>query len=122
MRMAQPAVIHAPSNDISTEYTIYTYQRENDGESGPQRWQKQNTFMNAQDALRRAEAFYNTGQYCKVEIKHKTVDLNNNAVADGVLKVYGGECGRKLPKAILAIIAGFFGAVVFAVTYYFSKV
>lgn len=119
MRMAQPAVIHAPSNDIITEYTIYTYQR-GDKDAGLQRWQRQNSFTNAHDALRRAEAFYNTGLYCKVEIKHKTTDLDNNAISDGILKVYG-ECKKTLPKAVLAMLAAFFGAIVFAVTYYFSK-
>ena len=117
MGMTQTAV----TRDSSIEYTIYTFQRSKDKNTGPERWQKQDTVSDMNQAVQKAEAFFSSGDYCKVEIKQKYTDPKNNRVIDMTLKTLTHRKKMTFGTGMMVGMAAMCGFAAFAVTYFLGR-
>lgn len=103
------------------EYTVYTFQRGEGNAKSLERWQKQDSFAALPGAIERAEGLYNSGSFCKVEVKQKYTDPKNNRVIDMTLKTY--EIKKKRPISTIALtgMAAALGLITFLGAYYFGQ-
>lgn len=88
----------------TAEYTIYTFQRSGTGDRGPERWHRQETLNALPDAIKIAKALYESGQYCKVEIKQKYTDPKCNQLVDTTLKIFQKKKKPSFKTGIAAIL------------------
>ena len=105
---------HSTRDSAMTEYTIYTFRRDQGQDNGPERWQKQETLDAMPAAMKKAEALYESGQYSRVEIKQKFTDPRNSRIRDTTLKTFEkGKNKRRIQAtaAIAAIAAGCVGVI-----------
>jgi hypothetical protein len=119
MGMAQQTASTRDSTAI--EYTIYTFQRKEGENRGPERWHKQDTLRVLPDAMKKAETLYESGQYCKVEVKQKYTDPKSKQIIDMTLKIFQRRKKRSLWAVVAMILATAFSSIVFAVTYYLGQ-
>jgi hypothetical protein len=120
MGMTQSAAMH-DSKKANIEYTVYTFQRGEGNAKSLERWQKQAMFNDLPSATKKAEELYNSGDFCKVEIKQKYTDSKNQRVIDITLKTYEKKEKRSLGVAVLTGMAAACGVVAFMVAYYFGQ-
>lgn len=120
MGTAQRAAMHEPKK-ANIEYTVYTFQRGEGNAKSLERWQKQATFTDLPGATEKAEALYDTGDFCKVEIKQKYVDPKNNRVIDMTLKTYESKVKRSIGHIALTGMAAALGLIAFLIAYYFGQ-
>ncbi len=118
--MAQSAAMH-DARKANIEYTVYTFQRGEGNAKSLERWQKQDSFSDISSAVEKAESLYNTGSYCKVEIKQKYVDPKNNRVIDATLKTYESKVKHSVGHVALTGMAAALGLIAFLVAYYFGQ-
>lgn len=118
MGMTQTALARESAKKTQIEYTIYTYQQ--CGTKSQERWQKQDTVTDMAVAVQKAETFFDSGDFCKVEIKQKYMDSRNNRVVDTTLKVFERRIRKSLSAGAITVMAAFGGLVAFALTYFLS--
>ncbi len=122
MGISQTAVARDSSNNkaANIEYTIYTFQRCSDKAKAQERWQKQDTLADMGAAMTRAESLFDSGDFCKVEIKQKYMDHRNNRVVDTTLKVLERKAKKTLGAGLMTAMAAFGGLLAFGVTYFLT--
>lgn len=118
MGLSQTAIARDSSKAANIEYTIYTFQH--CSKKAKERWHKQDSVADMETALQRAENLFDSGDFCRVEIKQKYMDYRNNRVVDTTLKVLERKRKRTLGAGALTVMAAFGGLLVFAVTYFLS--
>lgn len=101
-------------DSITAEYAIYTFQRTGGENRGLERWQKHDTAHLLPEAIKKAQSLYESGQYCKVEIKQKQA----NQRTDTTLKTFEDRPKRPLKAAVMAALTAIFSGIAFTVTYY----
>lgn len=103
------------------EYTIYTFDHASAGQKRNARWQKQQSFADMAQALKKAESLYKSGKFHKVEVKQKYFDTKKNRNVDTVLRIYESD-GKKNGGALYVLIfAVLCGLAAFGVTYYLGQ-
>lgn len=120
MGMTQSAAMQN-SAKANIEYTIYTFQKDAAKPKSAESWQKQETLSDMAQAMKKAEALYGSGKYCKVEIKQKYTDPKNNRVIDTTLKTYARKEKKSLSVAALTGLAAFGGICAFLLTYFLGQ-
>lgn len=101
--------MQASASTKTTEYTIYTFQRSDEGDQTP--WQRQETFPDQRQALRAAEHLYSTGAYCKVEVMRRISDASSQQVSDSKLKVFSSAEKPSLSARLLHLSAAAISAI-----------
>lgn len=112
--MTQTAMMR--DSAANTEYTIYTFQREA-GVKSQARWHKQDTLNDMDLALDLAGSLFDSGDFCKVEIKQKYTDPKSQRVIDTTLKVLERKTGKTIGTGFLALMAVFGGGLAFALSF-----
>ncbi len=97
----------------TAEYTIYTFQRSGTGDTGPERWHRQETLNALPDAIKTAKALYESGQYCKVEIKQKYIDPRRNQLADTTFRTFQKKKKQPFKTGITSILIALFSGIIF---------
>lgn len=114
--MAQTAMMRDSSKAANTEYTIYTFQLDADVKTQT-RWQKQDTLGDLERALEKAGSLFDSGDFCKVEIKQKYTDPKNQRVIDMTVKVLERKTGTSIGTGVLALMAAFGGGLALALSF-----
>ncbi|MGZ9108415.1 MAG: hypothetical protein ACXW4B_06295 [Micavibrio sp.] len=112
--MAQTAMMR--DSAVNTEYTIYTFQREA-GVKSQARWHKQDTLCDMNLALEKAGSLFDSGDFCKVEIKQKYTDPKNQRVIDTTVKVLERKTGKFFGAGLMALMAVLGGGLAFALSF-----
>ena len=112
---------HSMCDSARTEYTIYTFQRGEGKDDGPERWQKQDTLDAMPAAIQKAEALYESGQYSRVEIKQKCTNPKNSRIMDTTLKTFETKEKKSFWSAATMTVAAACGGIAFALVYYLGQ-
>ena len=118
MGISQTAIARDSSKAANIEYTIYTFQH--CSKKAKERWQKQDSVPDMETALRRAESLFDSGDFCRVEIKQKYMDYRNNRVVDTTLKTLQRKGKKPLSAGMMAALAALGGLLAFAITYFLA--
>ena len=78
----------------SYEYFVYTFQRCD--KKHQDKWQLQENFPTAREALTTARELFESGAFCRVEVKEKYTDSANGLLSDTTLKIFE----RKRPMSM----------------------
>jgi hypothetical protein len=116
MGMAQMTMLRDSSKTTGTEYTIYPVQHEA-GTKSQARWHTQDTLCDIDLALQKAGSLFDSGSYCKVEIKQKYTDPKNHRIIDTTLKVLERKPGKKIGSRVMALMAVCGGGLAIALTF-----
>ena len=95
--------IISQSNAIreSYEYVVYTFQRCDQKQQ--EKWQLQESFDEEREALTVAKNLFESGAFCRVEVKEKYTNIAVGHISDTTLKVF--EHKSKMPmKRFLTLI------------------
>lgn len=106
--MTQTAMMRDPSAAANTEYTIYTFQQDS-GAKCQARWHRHDTLCDLERALEKAGSLFDSGDFCKVEIKQKHTDPKTSRVVDTTLKVLERKSAKNIRTRLLALMAAFGG-------------
>lgn len=95
--------IISQSNAIreSYEYVVYTFQRCDQKQQ--EKWQLQECFDDQREALTVAKNLFDSGEFCRVEVKEKYTNIAVGHISDTTLKVF--ERKSKMPmKRFLTLL------------------
>lgn len=85
----------------SYEYVVYTFQRCDKKQQ--EKWQLQDSFEDQQEALSVARNLFDSGAFCRVEVKEKYTNIAVGHISDTTLKVF--EQRNRMPmKRFLTLI------------------
>jgi predicted acyl esterase len=85
----------------NTEYTIYTFGASSARGTSPT-WQKQESLIEKEKALRMARTLYDSGHFQRIEIKSRYFDRRAGRVVDLTLKTFGHA--RRLQFGLPAVV------------------
>ena len=84
----------------SYEYVVYTFQRCD--KKHQEKWQLQDSFDDQHEALSVARSLFESGAFCRVEVKEKYTNIAVGHISDTTLKVFER---KKMPmKKFLTMI------------------
>ena len=85
----------------SYEYVVYTFQRCDKKQQ--EKWQLQDSFDDQREALTVARNLFESGAFCRVEVKEKYTNIAVGHISDTTLKVF--ERRNRMPmKKFLTLI------------------
>ena len=85
----------------SYEYVVYTFQRCDKKQQ--EKWQLQDSFDDQREALTVARNLFESGAFCRVEVKEKYTNIAVGHISDTTLKVF--EHRSRMPmKKFLTLI------------------
>ena len=85
----------------SYEYVVYTFQRCDKKQQ--EKWQLQDSFDDQREALTVAKNLFESGAFCRVEVKEKYTNIAVGHISDTTLKVF--ERRNRMPmKKFLTLI------------------
>jgi hypothetical protein len=96
-----------------TEYTIYTFQHDPEQDNNPTHWQKHETLPEMDKALTVARSLFDSGRYCRIEVKRRSFDHRARRSTHTTLKTYGKRRRLKLGLFDVAALAMLCGAAAF---------
>lgn len=85
----------------SYEYIVYTFQRCN--KKHQDKWQLQESFENEREAMFVAKNLFDSGQFCRVEVKEKYTDSLHGHISDTTLKIFERKSGMSFQKFLTLI-------------------
>ena len=85
----------------SYEYIVYTFQRCDKKQQD--KWQLQECFENEREALYAAKNLFDSGQFCRVEVKEKYTDSLHGHISDTTLKVFQRKAGLSMQRFLSLI-------------------
>jgi hypothetical protein len=83
------------------EYTVYTFQRCD--KKNHDKWQLQDSFTTSREALEAAHGLFESGQFCRVEVKEKYTNIAVGHISDVTIKVYERKSKMPMQKFLTLI-------------------
>ncbi len=106
----------AKEKEDAIEYSIYAYHHPANKKEGQNDWEMIHQTTNMEEAMKKAEALHESGDYHKVEVKKKYFDEKNNRKIDMTLKLYEGSAKQPIGTGILVALALACGVAAFGFT------
>lgn len=109
MGLSQTAKLIHDSRKPDVEYAIYTFQKKEQNHTSEQ-WKMQDRMDDAQAAIQKAELFFNSGIYSRVEIKQRYFDHQTDHPADTTFRMLENKSRKNIAMIVRACIAAVFSA------------
>lgn len=78
----------SPAKTPQTRYSVYIFHHTAKNQNFMPPWEMKHTTTNMNNALKEAQALYDTQQYQKVEVKRQYIDPKSDRKFDDTLKTY----------------------------------
>ncbi len=104
-------------NSQPIEYSIYTYDFPQ-GEDRKNSWEKQLTTEDMDEAIKKAEGFFGSGDYLKVEVKKKYFEEKTGRTIDMTLRMFESREKKDYSLYIFIVLALVAGIAAFGLTFF----